>query len=124
MPLFALANAGVSLQGLDFSAAAPLSAGLGIVAGLVLGKPLGIGLAAAAAVRLRLCTLPPGVRWPHIGLLGVLGGIGFTMSIFIANLAFEDLPLLVAAKFAVLLASTLAGCLGLILGRLISSATP
>jgi len=118
MPLFALANAGVSLQGLDLSAAAPLAVGAGIVSGLVLGKPIGIVLASIAAVRLRLCALPEGVRWSHLVLIGLLGGIGFTMSIFIANLAFDDPGLLAAAKFAVLVASVLAATLGLLLGRL------
>jgi NhaA family Na+:H+ antiporter len=117
MPLFALANAGVSLQGLELRAAAPLAVGAGIVSGLVLGKPIGIVLASFAAVRLKLCVLPAGVRWRHVVLVGLLGGIGFTMSIFIANLAFEDLPLLAAAKFAVLVASVLAATLGLLLGR-------
>src|SRR2546430_15926375 len=121
MPLFALANAGVSLKGLDLSAAAPLAVGAGIVSGLVLGKPIGIVLASIAAVRLKLCALPQGVRWRHMVLLGLLGGIGFTMSIFIANLAFESLPLLAAAKFAVLVASVLAATLGLLLGRLRSA---
>jgi len=117
MPLFALANAGVSLQGLELRAAAPLAVGAGIVSGLVLGKPIGIVLVSFAAVRLKLCVLPAGVRWRHVLLVGLLGGIGFTMSIFIANLAFEDLPLLAAAKFAVLVASVLAATLGLLLGR-------
>jgi Na+:H+ antiporter, NhaA family len=118
MPLFALANAGVSLRGLELRAAAPVAVGAGIVSGLVLGKPIGIVLASIAAVRLRLCVLPAGMRWRHVVLVGLLGGIGFTMSIFIANLAFEDLPLLAAAKFAVLVASVLAATLGLALGRL------
>jgi Na+:H+ antiporter, NhaA family len=118
MPLFALANAGVSLQGLDLSAAVPLAIGAGVVAGLVLGKPLGIALAALGAVRLKLCALPEGVCWPHALLLGVLGGIGFTMSIFIANLAFDDPSLLAAAKFAVLVGSAAAAALGFVLGRL------
>jgi len=113
MPLFALANAGVSLQGVDLSAAAPLAVGAGIVSGLVLGKPIGIVLASIAAVRLQLCSLPEGVRWTHMVLIGLLGGIGFTMSIFIANLAFDDPALLAAAKFAVLVASALAATLGL-----------
>ena len=118
MPLFALANAGVSLSGLDLSAGQPLSVAAGIVAGLVLGKPAGIVLAAVLAVRMKLCALPKGVSWRHMLLLGLLGGIGFTMSIFIANLAFEDSQLLSAAKFAVLLGSGLAAGLGLLLGRL------
>jgi NhaA family Na+:H+ antiporter len=122
MPLFALANAGVGLQGLDLSGGVPLAVGAGIVTGLVLGKPLGIGLACSAAVKLRLCALPAGVHGRHIVLLGLLGGIGFTMSIFICNLAFEDSSLLTAAKFAVLIASALAAVLGILLGRLAPAA--
>jgi NhaA family Na+:H+ antiporter len=90
---------------------------LGIALGLLLGKPLGIGLATWAAVRLQVCALPAGIRWRHIVLLGVLGGIGFTVAIFVANLAFEDERLLAAAKFAVLAASAAAAAVGLVLGR-------
>jgi NhaA family Na+:H+ antiporter len=118
MPLFALANAGVSLSGLNLSAGQPLTVAAGIVAGLVLGKPLGIVLAALVAVSLKVCTLPEDVTWRHMVLLGLLGGIGFTMSIFISNLAFADPVLLSAAKFAVLIASGAAAVLGLLLGRL------
>jgi len=118
MPVFALANAGVSLAGLDLTDPAPLSVGLGVVAGLVVGKPVGIVLAALLAVRLKFCTLPTGVSWRHIVMLGLLGGIGFTMAIFISNLAFDDPVLLAAAKFAVLIASGLAAVIGFILGRL------
>jgi Na+:H+ antiporter, NhaA family len=117
MPLFAFANAGVGLGGLDLSAAAPRAVSCGVVLGLVLGKPVGIIIAALAAVGLKVCGLPEGVRWPHLLLLGVLGGIGFTMSVFIANLAFEDATLLTAAKFGVLVASAIAATLGFILGR-------
>jgi NhaA family Na+:H+ antiporter len=120
MPLFAFANAGVRLEGLDFTAGAPLRAGAGIVLGLVLGKPLGIVLAALAAVRLKLAELPGGVRWSQLLLVGVLGGIGFTMSVFIANLAFDDPALLTAAKLAVLVGSATAAALGFILGRQIA----
>jgi Na+:H+ antiporter, NhaA family len=120
--VFALANAGVSLNGLSLSGGVTLGVVTGIVAGLVLGKPLGIVLAAFAAVKLRLCALPAGVQWRHTVLLGLLGGIGFTMSIFISNLAFEDSALLSAAKFAVLVASGLAAVVGFFLGRL--QATP
>jgi NhaA family Na+:H+ antiporter len=108
MPLFAFANAGVRLGGLEFSAGPPLEVSTGIVLGLVLGKPTGILLAALAAVRLKVAELPPSLRWSHVILLGVLGGIGFTMSIFIANLAFDDPALLVAAKLAVLAGSAIA----------------
>ena len=124
MPLFALANAGVSLQGLDLSAGAPLAVGSAVVLGLVLGKPIGIVLAALLAVKLQLGTLPEGVRWSHILLLGCLGGIGFTMSIFISNLAFEDSGPLAAAKFAVLVGSVLAAAASFILARLQPAPVP
>jgi Na+:H+ antiporter, NhaA family len=117
MPLFAFANAGVSLKGLDLGAGTPLAVGAGIVLGLVLGKPIGIALAALAAVRLKLAELPAGVQWRQLVLLGILGGIGFTMSVFIANLAFEDRRLLATAKFGVLVGSALAAALALTLGR-------
>src|SRR5215831_18745014 len=117
MPLFALANAGVSLKGLDLRTGAPLAVGVGVVLGLVLGKPIGILLAPLAAVRLKLVELPEGVRCRQLALLGILGGIGFTMSIFIANLAFEEWRVLAAAKFGVLVGSALAAALALTLGR-------
>ena len=120
MPLFAFANAGVSLGGIHLTAAAPRAVSGGIVLGLVLGKPLGIILAALAAVRSKICVLPQGVRWRELLLLGVLGGIGFTMSMFIANLAFEDPPLLSAAKLGVLAGSAAAAALGFTLGRSMS----
>jgi NhaA family Na+:H+ antiporter len=118
MPLFALANAGVSLEGIDLAAAASQSVLAGVTIALVLGKPVGIVLASWIAVRLGLCRLPPGVTWPGILLIGCLGGIGFTMSIFIANLAFSDEVLLGAAKAGVLLASLTAAIIGLLLGRM------
>ena len=124
MPLFAFANAGVSLRGLDFRAGAALAISGGVLLGLVLGKPIGIVLAAFTAVRFKICELPAEVRWPHMVLLGVLGGIGFTMSIFIANLAFEDEGLLAVAKFAVLVGSALAATLGLILGHTSPASPP
>ena len=124
MPLFALANAGVSLEGLDLSGGASLAVGSGIVLGLVLGKPLGIVLASLLAVKLKLGTLPEGVSLGHVVMLGALGGIGFTMSIFIANLAFEDAGPLAAAKFAVLVGSLLASVVSFILARLQPATLP
>ncbi|HET7756965.1 MAG TPA: Na+/H+ antiporter NhaA, partial [Steroidobacteraceae bacterium] len=121
MPLFALANAGVALGGLDLHAGAALAVSGGIVLGLVVGKPAGIALATAVAVRSGLCALPDGLRWSHVAILGALGGIGFTMSIFISNLAFEGTALLGAARLAVLAASACAALLGFALGRLGSS---
>jgi NhaA family Na+:H+ antiporter len=119
MPLFALANAGVHLQRLGGQSGTPLWIGVGIVAGLVLGKPIGIILSSLAAVRLGWCALPAGVSWCHIALLGCLGGIGFTMAIFVANLAFPQPAWLLASKLGVLVGSTLAAVVGLTLGRLV-----
>lgn len=116
MPLFALANAGVGLREVSFHGDAAFLLG-GVVAGLVIGKPLGIVGATALTVRLGWCALPAGVDLKHIGVIGCLAGIGFTMSIFISHLAFEDGGWLASAKVAVLIGSTLAAVLGLMLGR-------
>jgi NhaA family Na+:H+ antiporter len=117
MPLFALANAGVRLAGFDATGSS-LTVAVGILLGLLVGKPVGIALASYLAVRMKLCSLPPDIRWRHVALLGVLGAIGFTVAIFVANLAFADAQLLAAAKVAVILASGVAALLGFILGRL------
>ena len=119
MPLFALANAGVSLAGLDLSSGSALAVASGIVLGLVVGKPLGVLGATYLAVRARLCAIPSGLTSPHLLLLGLLAGIGFTMAIFIANLAFADARLLAVAKFAILIASVLAAALGFAFGSLL-----
>ncbi|KAA0892987.1 Na+/H+ antiporter NhaA [Pusillimonas sp. ANT_WB101] len=116
MPLFALANAGVTLDGFDLGSGAAQSVMAGIIIALVFGKPVGLMAASWLAVRLGLCSLPPGVTWPGMMLVGMLAGIGFTMSIFIANLAFDDATLLGAAKLAVLIASTIAAVAGLAWG--------
>ena len=116
MPLFALANAGVSLQGLSFADPDAISIGLGIVFGLVIGKPLGIVALTLIAARLGWCVLPTGIDARSLAVVGCLAGIGFTMSIFISNLAFTDVALLGAAKLAVLVASLVAGVVGLIVG--------
>lgn len=118
LPLFALANAGVDFQGLSLAAGAPLAVTAGIILGLVIGKPVGILLAAAAALRGRIASVPDEIDWPNLTLLGCLGGIGFTMSLFIVNLAFTDPMLLATAKCAVLLASVLAAVVSFAVGRL------
>jgi Na+:H+ antiporter, NhaA family len=118
MPLFALANAGVSLEGLDLASAASQSVMLGVAAALVFGKPIGIFLGSWLAVKQGWCQLPQGMTWRGVSLVGCLGGIGFTMSIFIATLAFADQQLLAAAKSGVLLASIAAGIIGLSWGRM------
>lgn len=111
MPLFALANAGVSLSGdLGKVVAQPIT--FGVVLGLVLGKPIGITLASWLAVRMGLASLPEGVSWRHIHGAGWLGGIGFTMSLFMAGLAFTDDAHLTAAKLGILMASLSAGIIG------------
>jgi NhaA family Na+:H+ antiporter len=120
MPLFALANAGVTFKALSLDAGLPRTVGLGIIFALVVGKPLGIVAGAAAAVRCGVCRLPAEVGWSHMALLGCLGGIGFTMSIFIANLAFPDPTLLATSKGAILIASAVAATAGLLVGRYIS----
>jgi NhaA family Na+:H+ antiporter len=118
LPLFALANAGVDFQGLSLGTGAPLAVTAGIILALVIGKPVGILLATAAALRMRIASLPDGIERPHLVLLGCLGGVGFTMSLFIANLAFTDPRLLATGKCAVLLASVLAAVASVAVGRL------
>lgn len=113
MPLFALANAGVSLGGVDLGAPAAQSVLFGVLLGLVVGKPIGVVAVSWIAVRLGGARLPPGVTWGGVWLIGLLAGIGFTMSIFVAMLAFADAAVLAAAKLGVLLASVVAACIGL-----------
>jgi NhaA family Na+:H+ antiporter len=116
MPLFALANTDI-----NFSSAAgelingPL--GWGIIVGLIVGKPVGIALSSWLTVKLKLGTLPARAGWKHIIGLGLLGGIGFTMSIFIALLSFNDASLQNASKVAILIASTLSGVAGFVFLR-------
>ena len=119
MPLFALANAGVALGSAGGAQPGAPGAGLlmaAVALALVAGKPLGVLLACWLAVRLRLCALPAGMGWGGLLLTGLLAGIGFTMAIFIATLAFDSAALLAAAKRGVLLASGLAALLGLAWG--------
>jgi NhaA family Na+:H+ antiporter len=116
MPLFALANAGVTVQGLDFGQAGHMSVLAGVTLGLVVGKPLGVVLLSWLAVRLRLCSLPDGVTWGGVIVLGTVAGIGFTMAIFIAELAFANEAMLSLAKLGVLVATAVAAVAGLLLG--------
>jgi NhaA family Na+:H+ antiporter len=115
MPIFALANAGVVLSTHSLGSSLPVL--FGIVLGLTLGKPIGILAAAWLAVRAGIAELPPGVSWRHMLGVGVLAGMGFTMSLFISALAFPDPNTLATAKLAVLIASLLAGAVGLLLLR-------
>jgi NhaA family Na+:H+ antiporter len=118
MPLFALANAGVSIDGVDLSVGGAKNVMLGIVVALVFGKPLGILGATWLMLKVGWSRLPPGVTWDGVMLVGLLAGIGFTMSIFIAMLAFDNEELLSAAKLGVLLGSLLAATIGTVWGAL------
>jgi len=112
LPLFALANAGVTFSGEVLRDVLTSRVAWGILLGLVLGKPAGVLLFSKLAVRLRLAELPGGVKWRQIGAVGMLAGIGFTVSIFISSLAFDTDLYLAEAKTAVLVASVIAGVLG------------
>jgi NhaA family Na+:H+ antiporter len=120
MPIFALANAGVSLSGITFGPAATTVA-IAISVGLLFGKPLGIVLFSWIALKSRLAVLPAGITLRHLLVLGVVAGVGFTMALFIAQLAFTDDVLLASAKLGVLAASGAAGVIALILGRILLS---
>ncbi len=118
MPLFALANAGVSLQGMSLDGAT-FSLAIAVGTGLLLGKPIGVLIACGLALRLGLAQAPQGIGVRQLLVLGVVAGVGFTMALFIAQLAFTDPKLLDAAKMGVLSASVLAGVSGMLLGRLL-----
>lgn len=114
MPLFALANTNIAIHS-DMVHGLTTPLGIGIILGLVLGKPVGISLATWVCVKLGLCKLPTHATWPQLIGVGMLGGIGFTMSIFIAMLSFTGQPQFSSeAKLAILLASTLAAVMGVI----------
>lgn len=116
MPIFALANAGVTLSDdIGATLAQPITAG--IIVGLVIGKPLGITLFSWLAVRFGLADKPADVTWMRLHAVGWLAGIGFTMSLFIGGLAFGGTPLLASAKTGILIASLLAGIIGWIMLR-------
>jgi NhaA family Na+:H+ antiporter len=112
VPLFALANAGVPLSGDAVTAALSSGAGWGIALGLTLGKPIGIVLGALIAVRLIGARLPAGVGWRSVIGIGMLGGIGFTVSLFITDLAFAGESLRTSAKLGIIVASVVSGLAG------------
>jgi NhaA family Na+:H+ antiporter len=122
MPLFALANTGVVLSA-DLSVTLLSLNSLGIMGGLVIGKPLGILFFCRVAISAGWAVLPTSVTWKHIAAAGLLAGIGFTMSIFITLLAFSDVQAVVSAKLAILVASTCAALLGLLAFKVIGSST-
>jgi len=111
LPLFALANTAMVFgKGWDTGLAEPGS--IGIFAGLIIGKPLGVFLFSFVAVSIGICALPSGLKWKHVLGIGFLAGIGFTMSIFITLLAYSDEMLITESKISILLASVVSGILG------------
>ena len=122
-PLFAFSNAGVPVDAGSLGEAARSPVALGIVVGLLIGKPLGILLAIRIAVAFG-ARLPEGVHWGSILGLGIVAGIGFTVALFIAGLSFEDAALLTEAKLGILAASLAAGILGWLVLRLVHAPAP
>jgi len=116
MPIFALANTGIALSGRWFEGLTTANS-LGVFAGLFFGKPLGIFLASFLAVKARISQLSTDFSWRHIVGAGFLGGIGFTMSIFITLLAFSDPQVIQNTKISILLSSLLAGVTGFLILR-------
>jgi NhaA family Na+:H+ antiporter len=119
VPIFAFANSGIELTSRAISAAMSSPIAWGIIAGLVFGKPLGIFLSSKIAVRLRAAELPEGVRNPALIAVGSTAGIGFTVAIFIAKLAFTEPAMQELAIAAVMMGSLVSGLLGVALFRLI-----
>src|SRR5690554_2993391 len=114
IPIFALANTNIRFEdGMVDGLFSGL--GMGIVLGLLIGKPIGIFLMSWISVKAKICQLPEGATWVHIVGVGLLAGIGFTMSIFIALLSFVDPELVAVAKFSILTASVLSGVMGFFL---------
>lgn len=119
LPIFALANTAIIVSA-DWLPHLRSANSVGIVAGLVIGKPLGITLFSFVAVGAGVCRLPLDLTWRHVFGAGLIGGIGFTMSIFITNLAFPgEAEIINASKMAILLASFTAGSLGFLWLRLL-----
>lgn len=117
MPIFALANTAIII-GSDFNSIISQNYSLGIALGLIIGKPLGIITILFLAIKLKLCQLPNELNWKSILGVGFLAGIGFTMSIFITLLAFEDETIINNSKFIILLSSLIAGIIGFIILKL------
>ena len=114
VPVFALANAGVVVSSASVRDAASSSVTLGVVLGLVVGKPLGIVTFAWLAVRLGVARLPDGVSWPQVVAIGAVAGVGFTVALFVTELAFDDAGLMAEAKLGILLASVISAVVGLV----------
>jgi len=123
LPLFALANTAIDIPR-DVVSNLTTSNALGIIAGLLAGKLIGVVLSSFAAVKLGWSALPAGVTWRQVIGAALLAGIGFTMSIFITNLAFSDPDVIVSSKMSILLASVIAAVAGLLVLKGSGSATP
>ena len=115
LPLFALTNADVSFGDLDIQMMLSSSVVQGVFFGLVLGKPIGIMLFSFLTIKFRIASLPKNVNWKHMFGAAILGGVGFTMAIFVANLAYTDEMLITEAKLSILIASLVAGVVGFLL---------
>ena len=113
LPLFAIANTGIVINQ-NWQADLFQVGSLGIIAGLVIGKPLGIIIMSYIGVKLKLAKLPSDMQWSNILGVGFLAGIGFTMSIFITLLAFDDVALVNSSKIAILIGSVISGVLGIL----------
>jgi NhaA family Na+:H+ antiporter len=124
IPLFALSNAGVVVSNDSVRAALASPISWGVFAGLLLGKPFGVLLFSWLGVRFKVGQLPQGVGWRSLIGVGVLAGIGFTVSIFVAELAYDNQQAVNVSKFAILCASFAAGVLGYLLLRSSSGAVP
>jgi NhaA family Na+:H+ antiporter len=123
LPIFALANTAIAVNG-NIEEILVATSSIGIALGLIIGKPLGIFLLTLVAVKLRFCRLPEGLNWKTIVGVGFLGGVGFTMSIFITLLAFENEMLISNAKLIIMLASLLAGSLGYVFLKIVLKNKP
>ena len=117
LPIFALANAGVAVSVSDAMTAANTACASGVVLGLLVGKPLGIWGASWLAVRFGVADLPDGARWSQLFGVAILGGIGFTMSLFVTGLAFKDATHITPAKIGILGGSMVAAVVGLLVLR-------
>jgi Na+:H+ antiporter, NhaA family len=118
LPIFALANTAIILD-LEMKEIITEHYSLGIALGLIVGKPVGIFLLSLLAVKLGICKLPSDISWSSIFGVGFLGGIGFTMSIFVTLLAFDDITIINHAKIIILLASLIAGTIGFVTLKII-----
>ena len=114
MPIFAIANTNIKFES-EMVSNINSGVSVAIICGLLIGKPLGIFSFSWLSVKLKLSKLPAKTKWSQIAALGILGGIGFTMSIFIALLSFNDIGHQTQAKFSILIASVSAGILGYVI---------